>query len=48
MVVCPLGFWRKGNVDIVCEKYDIEQFVTLDEVVAAIKDDLKRFYVVNK
>jgi hypothetical protein len=22
-VCCPKGFWRKGNVDIVCEKYGI-------------------------
>ena len=21
IVVCPEGFWRKGNVDVVCEKY---------------------------
>lgn len=30
LVVCPDGFWRKGNVDIVCEKYGILQFGTLD------------------
>jgi len=29
-VVCPDGFWRKGNVDIVCEKYSIPQFASLD------------------
>ena len=23
VVYCPEGFWRKGNVDIVCRKYDI-------------------------
>lgn len=23
MVVCPEGFWRKGNVDIVCQYYKI-------------------------
>lgn len=25
IVICPDGFWRKGNVDIVCEKYKIKQ-----------------------
>ncbi|MDP3962899.1 MAG: nucleoside 2-deoxyribosyltransferase domain-containing protein [bacterium] len=30
LVVCPLGFWRKGNVDIVCETYGISQFADLD------------------
>lgn len=31
-VVCPEGFWRKGNVDIVCQYYNIplyENFETL-------------------
>lgn len=23
LVCCPEGFWRKGNVDIVCEKYGV-------------------------
>lgn len=26
MVCCPEGFWRKGNVDIVCENYDIKVY----------------------
>jgi hypothetical protein len=25
-VICPEGFWRKGNVDIVCKRYNIPQF----------------------
>lgn len=25
VVVCPDGFWRKGNVDIVCDWYSIDQ-----------------------
>jgi nucleoside 2-deoxyribosyltransferase len=24
VVCCPDGFWRKGNVDYICQKYDIE------------------------
>lgn len=33
IVVCPEGFWRKGNVDIVCEKYGIEQVETIEEAI---------------
>ncbi len=33
LVVCPEGFWRKGNVDIVCETYGAKQFETLDELI---------------
>jgi len=25
IVCCPEGFWRKGNVDIVCARYNISQ-----------------------
>lgn len=30
-VVCPDGFWRKGNVEMVCSVYDIPLFNTLDD-----------------
>lgn len=32
VVCCPEGFWRKGNVDIVCQKYYIKQVSTLKEL----------------
>lgn len=35
-VVCPKEFWRKGNVDIVCGKYDIPQFPTVEDACASI------------
>jgi hypothetical protein len=34
-VVCPEGFWRKGNVDCVCDRFSIPQYATLDEMLAA-------------
>ncbi len=33
IVFCPDGFWRKGNVDIVCEQYEIRQIESFDEAV---------------
>lgn len=36
IVVCPDGFWRKGNVDIVCRRYGVKQYFTLDSAVASI------------
>lgn len=30
-VVCPEGFWRRGNVEIVCNKYGIRLFESLLE-----------------
>lgn len=32
-VVCPEGFWRKGNVDIVCNKYNIPQYKSINHFV---------------
>jgi hypothetical protein len=36
IVCCPDGFWRKGNVDIVCAKYGVSQVETLDELIQSI------------
>lgn len=41
LVICPEGFWRKGNVDITAEKYGIKQFDSIDEVLQFMKAQLK-------
>lgn len=43
IVVCPEGFHRKGNVDIVCERYGIKQVETLDEAVKLIIDNCSHY-----
>ena len=40
IVCCPEGFWRKGNVDIVCERYGIERAESLEALAEAVR---KRF-----
>ena len=42
IVCCPDGFWRKGNVDIVCEKYGIQTVDTLDELINVIVNKINR------
>lgn len=37
-VCCPDGFYRKGNVEIVCEQYGVEMFSDLDGLVERIVD----------
>ena len=37
IVCCPEGFWRKGNVDIVCKRYGIPQCKMLGELISEIK-----------
>lgn len=41
IVCCPDGFYRKGNVDIVCRRYSIEQANSLDELIQKIKRDIE-------
>lgn len=36
IVCCPDGFWRKGNVDIVCARYGVEQCESLDLLIRKI------------
>ena len=38
IVVCPEGFWRKGNVDIVCERYDVTQVDSLQEAIELLQE----------
>lgn len=40
IVCCPEGFWRKGNVDIVCKRYGVSQVNTIEELIAAAKNEL--------
>jgi len=36
LVVCPKGFYRKGNVDVVCSRYDLRMFSTLENAVGFV------------
>jgi hypothetical protein len=37
LVCCPKEFWRKGNVDIICEEYDIPLFEDLDSLLSRLE-----------
>ncbi len=36
VVCCPEGYWRKGNVDIMCQRYSIEQVPDLEALIETI------------
>lgn len=38
IVCCPEGFWKKGNVDIVCKKFGIKKIKKLEELLKVLKD----------
>jgi hypothetical protein len=35
VVCCPDGFWRKGNIEVVCARYGVRSVGTLGELIAA-------------
>jgi len=37
LVCCPNGFWRKGNVEIVCARYRVFMFNDLETLIANLK-----------
>ena len=41
IVCCGKDFWRKGNIDIVCKRHNIEQVNSLDELISKAKEKLK-------
>lgn len=40
VVICPEGFWRKGNVDVTCEFYGVIQVPSIDAAINLIKQNL--------
>jgi hypothetical protein len=45
IVCCPEGYFRKGNVDIICQRYKISQVDTLEELAETVKQriEMKEF-----
>ncbi|HEX8441595.1 nucleoside 2-deoxyribosyltransferase domain-containing protein [Archangium sp.] len=37
VVCCPPHFWRKGNVDVVCQRYGIRTVESLDALVTEVR-----------
>ncbi|WP_395327119.1 nucleoside 2-deoxyribosyltransferase domain-containing protein [Novosphingobium sp. BL-8H] len=37
VVLCPDGFWRKGNVDITAARYGVTQVATMEELLATVR-----------
>ncbi len=37
VVCCPDGFWRKGNVAIVCERYNVSEVQSLEALIDEVK-----------
>jgi hypothetical protein len=40
IVCCPAGYWRHGNVEIVCRRFDLPIVTTLPELVTFVRKRL--------
>jgi hypothetical protein len=40
IVLCPEGFWRKGNVDITAQAYGVRQVADLPALTAAVREKI--------
>ena len=36
-IVCPQGFWRRGNIEVVANRYNIPLYETLEEGLATLR-----------
>lgn len=36
VVCCPNGFWRKGNIDVTCQRYEVRQVANLADLANEI------------
>jgi hypothetical protein len=43
VICCPDSFYRRGNVQIICNKYDIKLVKTLNKLVKEVKDRIKYY-----
>lgn len=41
VVCCPEGFWRKGNVDVVCKRYGVEQVSSIEDLISVVRKKFK-------
>jgi Nucleoside 2-deoxyribosyltransferase like len=40
LVCCPSGYWRRGNVEVVCARYGVPLFAELQQLVASVREHL--------
>jgi hypothetical protein len=40
VVCCPEGFWRKGNIEVVCARYGVPLVCAFDDFVRLLKERL--------
>ncbi len=39
IMICPDGYFKKGNIDITCEYYKVKQLESIDEFISMLNSD---------
>lgn len=42
LVGCPEGYWRRGNVEVVCQRYGVPLYADLPTLITALRQRLAR------
>jgi hypothetical protein len=48
IVCCPESFWRRGNVEILCQRKGIPLFDNLEDAIISLKRRIEGEYYVTK
>lgn len=40
LICCEDGFWRKGNIEVMCERYNMDLFDNMNELLEELKNIL--------
>lgn len=48
VICCPDGFWRKGNVDVICSRYNIPVFNDLPSATKELKRRIVEIGLIKK
>jgi len=48
IVCCPEGYWRRGNVEVVCQRYGVPLVRDLPNLVAELRKRLESFVRVER
>lgn len=44
VVCCPDGYWRRGNVEVVCARYAVPLAADLGELIQVVRDRLRESF----
>lgn len=44
VVCCPEGYWRKGNVEVVCDRHNIPLVESFDELVQVVEEMIEMIF----